>query len=340
MKDTSSKISIVVPFRNINDEAQKVDDEFVAFLLSLKEVSQCVEEVILVNDHSMEGAVKRIDEFKQPNWKLLALDADIFGKKAALRLGIEEARTEYIWTLDADVQIENFRIEKFDSFKFELKEDLIIFPVFMRSENSLLGVLQSNEWRYLQFMTRLSASVKMPMMCNGANLIFKRSIFLDKIETHQRVSSGDDMFLMSEILKENGSISLSWEAFCSVEIFPASTWQQAWHQRIRWAGKTTQLPFTKSTVLHIAFTLFSALHVLAFFGLFQLSLHLFCAKFLMMKVLVELAGMYFVFGSRMRANEIVLAIPQMLLYPFFSLLIFISSLFFVPKWKGRSVSLK
>ncbi|MFM1771740.1 MAG: hypothetical protein RLZZ71_882 [Bacteroidota bacterium] len=340
MKDTSSKISIVVPFRNINDEAQKGNEEFVAFLLSLKGVSQCVEEVILVNDHSNEESVHRIEEFKQSNWKLLALDADVFGKKAALRLGIEEAKTEYIWTLDADVQIVNFREEKFNSFQFELKGDLVILPVFMRSENSLLGILQSNEWRYLQFMTRLSAEVKMPMMCNGANLIFKRSVFLDKIESHQSVSSGDDMFLMSEILKENGIISLSWEAFCSVEIFSVNAWKQALHQRIRWAGKTTQLPFTKSTVLHIAFALLSGIHLLALFGLFQLSLHLVCAKFLMLKVLVELVGMHFVFGNRMRANEIVLAIPQMLLYPFFSLLIFISSLFFVPKWKGRRVSLK
>lgn len=340
MKDTPSKISIVVPFRNINDVSQKGDHEFVAFMLSLKEVSLCVEEVILVNDHSDEESVHRIEEFKQANWKLLSLGADVVGKKAALRLGIEEARTEYIWTLDADVQIISFREEKFNSFQFELKEDLVILPVFMRSENSLLGILQSNEWRYLQFMTRLSAKVKMPMMCNGANLIFKRSVFLDKIESHQSVSSGDDMFLMSEILKEKGSISLTWETFCSVEIFPVNTWKQALHQRIRWAGKTTQLPFTKSTVLHLAFALFSATHVLAFFGLFQMSLHLVCAKFLMLKVLIELAGMHFVFGNRMRANEIVLAIPQMLLYPFFSLLIFISSLFFVPKWKGRRVSLK
>lgn len=340
MKDTSFKISIVVPFRNINDEAQKGNEEFVAFLLSLKEVSQCVEEVILVNDHSNEESLQRIEEFKQTNWKLLALGADVFGKKAALRLGIEEAKTEYIWTLDADVQIVNFREEKFNSFQFKLKEDLAILPVFMRSENSVLGLLQSNEWRYLQLMTRLSAKAKLPMMCNGANLIFKRSVFLDKIETHQSVSSGDDMFLMSEILKEKGSISLSWETFCSVEIFPVNTWKQALHQRIRWAGKTIQLPFTKSTVLHLVFALLSALNVLAFFGLFQLSLHLVCAKFLMLKVLVELAGMYFVFGKRMRANEIVLAIPQMLLYPFFSLLIFISSLFFAPKWKGRRVSLK
>jgi glycosyltransferase involved in cell wall biosynthesis len=340
VKDTSSKISIVVPFRNINDLSQKGDDEFVAFLLSLKEVSQSVEEVILVNDHSVEGAMDRIEEFKQANWKLLALGADVFGKKAALRLGIEEAKTEYIWTLDADVQIVNFRKEKFNSFLFELKEDLVILPVFMRSENSLLGILQSNEWRYLQFMTRLSAKAKLPMMCNGANLIFKRSVFLDKIEKHQSVSSGDDMFLMSEVLKEKGSVSLSWEVFCSVEIFPVNTWKQALHQRIRWAGKTTQLPFTKSTVLHMAFALLSAMHVLAFFGIFELSLHLVCAKFLILKVFVEIVGMQYVFGNRMRANEIVLAISQMLLYPFFSLLIFISSLFFVPKWKERRVSLK
>jgi glycosyltransferase involved in cell wall biosynthesis len=320
--------------------AQSRDNDFGAFLLSLKEVSHCVEEVILVNDHSVEGAVQLIEEFKQTNWKLLALDATVFGKKAALKLGVDESKSEYIWTLDADVQIVNFSKEKFNSFQFELKEDLVILPVFMQSGNSLLDVLQSNEWRYLQFMTRFSANVKMPMMCNGANLIFRRNVFLDKIESHQHVSSGDDMFLLSEILKGKGSFSLKWESFCSVEIFPVGSLNHAWNQRIRWAGKTTRLPFTKSTVLHMLFALISAFHVLAFFGLFQISTHLQCAKILMAKIVVEIVCMCFVFHSRMRWFEILVAIPQMLLYPFFSLLIFISSLFYVPKWKGRRVSLK
>lgn len=340
MKDTSSKITVVVPFRNIEFVAKGPDEEFGAFLLSLKEVSKCVEEVILVNDHSAKEAVDLIQEFKQSNWKLLALDGENFGKKAALKLGIEEARTEYIWTLDADVLIENFSEENFGNFEIGLKEDLIILPVFMRSENSLLDILQGNEWRYLQFMTRLSAKLKMPMMCNGANLIFKRQVFLDKINSHEHISSGDDMFLLSEVLKEKGSVSVTWETICSVNIFPSSTWRETLNQRIRWAGKTTKLPNTRSSFLHIAFALLSAIHAIAFVGLFQYSLHLICAEFLLLKVLLEVSCMYSIFKVRMNWKELVVAIPQVLLYPFFSLLIFISSLFFVPKWKGRRVSLK
>ena len=340
MKDTSSKITIVVPFRNVAENGSDASHFFLQFLRSLNHISSAVHEVILVNDHSMMELVEPKENWVQQNWKWLSLKENEFGKKAALKLGIEEARTEYIWTLDADVLIENFSEENFGNFEIGLKEDLIILPVFMRSENSLLDILQSNEWRYLQFMTRLSAKLKMPMMCNGANLIFKRQVFLDKINSHEHISSGDDMFLLSEVLREKGSVSLNWERFCSVNISPSSTWRETLNQRVRWAGKTTKLPYTRSSFLHIAFALLSAIHAIAFVGLFQYSLHLICAEFLMLKVLLEVSCMYGIFKVRMNLREMVVAIPQMLLYPFFSLLIFISSLFFVPNWKGRRVSLK
>ena len=340
MKDTPSKISIVVPFRNIYSEDHSVDTSFSVFLNSLKLVSNCVEEVILVNDHSAEGAVDLIEEFKQTNWKILELDGDAVGKKAALKLGIEEARSEYIWTLDVDVQIVNFSKEKLNSFLLELKEDLVILPVFIQSENSLLDFLQSNEWRYMQLLTRFSARIKMPMMCNGANLIFKRSVFLQHINSHESVSSGDDLFLMSQILKSKGEIGMDWNGFSEVIITPVNTFKEALTQRIRWAGKTTKLPFTKSTFLHFLFALFSLLHIIALVGIFIPSMQKISIVFLLLKMSLEVLGVRNIFPNRMNLQERILFVPQMIVYPFFSLFIFITSLFFVPKWKGRRVSLK
>ena len=340
MKDTSSKITIVVPFRNISDDCHSVDRALVECARSLQFISEFVEEVIFVNDHSTDDSEKHLSGCSIPNRRILNLEDEAKGKKAALELGVREAKTEYIWTLDADVVISQFSSERFKEFESDLEQDLLIMPVYMNSGSSILDQLQTNEWRYLQFITWLSSEVKLPMMCNGANLIFKRELFIENIEAHRSISSGDDMFLLSRVLKFGGETSMCWEKFCRVEISTVNSWRESIDQRIRWAGKITKLPSTKASVLHVLFALISAIHVLAFIGLFIPSWHLESVAFLSIKVIAEVLCMCGVFSSRMKMNEAMLALPQMILYPFFSLFIFISSLFFIPKWKGRRVSLK
>jgi len=340
VKDTPSKITIVVPFRNIHGEDHFADTSFSVFLNSLKLVSNCVEEVILVNDHSTDNSSERVASFEINNWNLLALQNEKSGKKAALECGIQAAKTEYIWTLDSDVELTNFDPIRFRIFQMNLNEDLTILPVFMKTGKRLLDFAQSNEWRYMQFLTRFSARIKMPMMCNGANLIFKRSVFLQHINSHKSVSSGDDLFLMSQILRVKGEIGLDWIGFSDVTISPVNTMKEALAQRLRWAGKTTKLPLTKSTFLHFIFALFSLLHIIALVGIFLPSIQKISIVFLVLKMSIEALGVRNIFPIKMNLQERILFIPQMIVYPFFSLLIFITSLFFVPKWKGRRVSLK
>jgi glycosyltransferase involved in cell wall biosynthesis len=299
-----------------------------------------VKEVILVNDHSSDSSTEIAASFARNNWKLLSLPNEKSGKKAALEFGILEAKTDYIWTLDSDVEILDFKSNRFEEFQIELNEDLVIFPVKMNAGASVLKIFQANEWRYMQFLTWLSARVGMPMMCNGANLIFKRSVFLEHLDSHRSISGGDDLFLLARVMKSKGEIGMCWKGFCEVTIAPLETWRNAVVQRVRWAGKTTKLPLTKATFLHLLFALFSALHVLAFIGAFFPSIQKISLLFLAVKIAVEVACLSEVFSRRLKGMEWLVLLPQMVLYPFFSLSIFISSLFFIPKWKGRRVSLK
>jgi biofilm PGA synthesis N-glycosyltransferase PgaC len=340
VKDTLPKITIVVPFRNIQCQDHFEDPSFAIFLNSLKSISVWVQEVILVNDHSTDNSVERINSFKEFNWKILSLKSGEFGKKSALEKGIQEAKTEYIWTLDSDVEILNVNTSRFVEFQNELHEDLVILPVKMKSGKSVLEILQSNEWKYMQFLTWLSARMRMPMMCNGANLIFKRSVFLANIESHRLISSGDDLFLLAETMRSKGEIGLLWKGFADVVISPVTSMTEAVNQRLRWAGKTTKIPATKSSVLHFSFALFSAMHLFAVLGCFCTSFREISLMFLLVKICFEVIGIQFIFSSRIGLKGIFVLIPQLVVYPFFSLFIFISSLFFVPKWKERRVSLK
>jgi len=340
MKDTSSKITIVVPFRHILGNAESIEPSLITLIQSLEIVSGNVEEIIFVNDHSTDSSAAFLSKCGIPNLRVLSLTEDLNGKKAGLELGVNAAKTEYIWTLDSDVEVKDFHVEEFQRFQSSLKTDLVILPVRMQSGYDILKSLQTLEWRYLQFLTWSTARLKRPMMCNGANLVFKRKLFLESIESHRTVSSGDDMFLLSHVLKTKATFEVHWGSFGVIEITPVSSWIEAITQRMRWAGKTIKLPYTKSTFFHLLFALASAIHVFALVGLFVPSLHLLCAYFLIIKVLVEVLCMRSVFSIRMSGMETVVAFPQMLLYPVFSLVIFITSLFFKPKWKGRRVSLK
>ena len=96
----------------------------------------------------------------------------------------------------------------------------------------------------------------------GANLIFKRSVFLANIESHRLISSGDDLFLLAETMRSKGEIGLLWSGFVDVVISPVTSMNETVSQRLRWAGKTTKIPATKSSILHLSFALFSAVHVL------------------------------------------------------------------------------
>lgn len=340
MKDTLPKITIVVPFRNIQCQDHFEDPSFAIFLNSLKSISGWVQEVILVNDHSTDNSLDRIEYFKEFNWKVLSLAYDQIGKKSALEVGIQEAKTEYIWTLDSDVEILNLNKSRFEKFRNELHEDLVILPVKMKSGGSVLEILQCNEWKYMQLLTWLGARMQMPMMCNGANLIFKRSVFLASIESHRLISSGDDLFLLAETMRSKGEIGLLWKGFADVVISPVHSLNEALSQRLRWAGKTTKIPTTKSSVLHFSFALFSAIHLLAVLGCFFTSFREISLLFLLVKICFEVIGIRFIFSSRIGLKGIFVLIPQLVVYPFFSLFIFISSLFFVPKWKERRVSLR
>ena len=60
MIDTSYKITIVVPFRNVSDDCRSVDRELVECVHSLQLISECVEEVIFVNDHSTDDSKEHL----------------------------------------------------------------------------------------------------------------------------------------------------------------------------------------------------------------------------------------------------------------------------------------
>lgn len=206
-------------------------------------------EVIIVNDGSSDKSVEAASSFSGIT-NLLILDNKGKGKKQALRTGILAGKGNLIITTDADCRMGKNWIRTIVVF-YELKSaDLIISPVVLKALPGFPGSFQELEFISLQGITAGSALSGDPVMCNGANLAFKREIYLRHISNlHDEIASGDDIFLLHSLKTEKFSKILWLESNDAIITTESSTSLMSFlKQRSRWIskGKTYR---DKSTIL-------------------------------------------------------------------------------------------
>lgn len=106
-------ISIIIPCFN---EAENIIDT-VNMVINNIDDSVSDYEVILVDDGSGDNSREIINRLLETNGKIRALfHKENFGKGAALRSGFEQARMDWILTMDADLQIDISELKHFLPF--------------------------------------------------------------------------------------------------------------------------------------------------------------------------------------------------------------------------------
>lgn len=272
-KDESDfKLSIIVACRNEEKNLR-------ALLECFKNQSFENFELIIVNDHSSDGTFSLLTNFSLQQLK--TINATGCGKKAALAEGINAATGELIVTTDADCVFGNDWLSAIVAYYSLHKPDLIIGPVVMANGENIFENLQSVEFSSLVGSTAGAVGVNHPIMCNGANLAFKKEIWLQANDAlHHQVASGDDMFLLQFVKRQKGKIGYLKSETAKVITVPQPTLKEFIRQRTRWTGKS---------VFYIDFdTIFTALIVLGIsiaeifylFNNIQLFLLIFSAKLL------------------------------------------------------------
>ncbi len=230
-------ISIVVAVRNETGNIQNLLRDLAAINYPAEKF-----EIVIVNDHSTDDTpdqLKRIVGAIQ-NARLIDLPEGAEGKKAALALGIKNARFEVIVTTDADCGFSKNWLRCI-SLHFENEETtMVIGAVKLVSSNSFFSRLQVTEFISLAGTTAAAIGLGHPVMCNGANLAFRKTAFenVKGYAGNLQIASGDDEFLMRKIHKQypSGIRFLNYyEAVVST--FPQATIKDFFYQRLRWAGK-------------------------------------------------------------------------------------------------------
>ncbi len=234
---TYNKISVVVPFRNEENNLPKLLDG-----LLRQSYSKDNYEVILVDDHSTDRSNLLVSSFcaGNPNFRLLNLGADQQGKKRALALAIEKATGGVIVTTDADCTVPKDWLVKINCSFQDGKTMVAIGAVKIEPDSSFFSRLQAIEFSSLIGSSAATLSYGVPTMCNGANLAFRKTAFVEVggYEGNLDIASGDDEFLMRKISKHfPKAISFIPETDSVVSTLAHQTLAGFVNQRIRWAGK-------------------------------------------------------------------------------------------------------
>ncbi len=276
-------ISVVIPFHNESKNLEALIE-----VLKYQEYPIDNHEVILVDDHSTDDSLQIADVLAKSvvNIKCVRNKRNV-GKKYALYAGIEQAKGENILISDADCRFSPEWITLFASFisaNPELK--LISSGVKLKGDNRFIQSYQSLEFSSLVASGAASFFQKDPIMCNGANLAFRKELFLEAFEyMHPEINTGDDIFLMLYTKKKypgKYAFMKNNDAFTTSSTL--KNWKDLILQRIRWSSKSTYYRdfYIIITAILVLFINLSLL-ILFISSFFQPVLFIFFLFFLFMK---------------------------------------------------------
>ena len=333
-------ISIIVAVRN---EAKNIHKLFSS--LESQSYPKELFEVIFIDDQSEDETASLIQEFRNKSKiKVIIIHSDIninssrSPKKAALTQGIEMARGNFILTTDGDCRMSKHWL--FSMMKpFNDRVQLVSGPVVINPGNKLLTKIQSLEFASLIGSGGALISLNYPLMCNGANLAFRKSAFtqVGGYKGKDQFSSGDDVYLMHKIHHQfKNSICFNKSSSSIVYTNPVENFSELINQRRRWASKWNSYQLSYSSLL--AVILF--LHYLSFLGLIVVMIIYHSIIFSGIALIAIKLIIDFIFLKKvMKFCNLPFRIPvyllTSLLYPFYALTIGIIVHFGKWNWKGR-----
>jgi cellulose synthase/poly-beta-1,6-N-acetylglucosamine synthase-like glycosyltransferase len=208
-------------------------------------------EIIVVDDHSTDNTISEVQRIKQrnANIKLVNLaeqQSSANGKKAAIASGVDQARGELIITTDADCRFNRQWLSCIVKYYSQHQPVMISAPVAFLPQKSVGGKFMELEFISLVTAGAGALGLNKPLMCNGANLAFRRDVFLElkPFQESEKWASGDDMFLMQNIREKYGSHAIHFlkSSGAIVKTKAPAGVKEFIMQRIRWGSKTRAYP--------------------------------------------------------------------------------------------------
>lgn len=316
-------ISVIIPCRNEEENIESILED-----LSSQDYPGGRYEVIIVDDNSSDATAARAGAFiNAGNIRLIKSDGS--GKKNAILSGVKEASGELIVTADADCRFGKSWLATIDAFYSEHNPALIIMPVAISEARGLLNTFQEMEFLALQGVTAGTALAGSPVMCNGANLAFRKDAYLAEAASLRfDVPSGDDIFLLQAVKKKH-SHDIRWLGSESVLAITTgkSSAARLLEQRWRWISKSSG--YTDKFTLILGFVTFVTILIQALLTLAAFADPAFIAPaflYLFLKSVPDLLLILNRAGAYRVASNAEWFVPFQVLYPFYVLAVLVTGL--------------
>jgi cellulose synthase/poly-beta-1,6-N-acetylglucosamine synthase-like glycosyltransferase len=333
-------ISIIIPFRNEKDN----------ILHSLKSVtnqslSHNQYEVLYIDDNSEDDSFNILKSAEKPEnifiYKSPFTSEEKAHKKKALNFAIQKAKGEIIITTDADCTHKTEWLETMVSY-FDKKTAFVSGPVEFYSNKTLFQNLQKIEFSSLILVGAGLIGNNTPIICNAANLGFRKSIFnkVGGYKDNLNLSSGDDEFLMQKIHRQTDfKIKFCFNKDAISSTAPNASIDEFYQQRRRWASKGFHYVDKNITLKLIAIFLFYlSLPIQILLGIFVNPVFIisgvgsFVLKIIFEFKIVQIDSKN-LFG---RSGNMIFLIAEFLHIPYILVSGF-AGLFGNYKWKGRTI---
>jgi biofilm PGA synthesis N-glycosyltransferase PgaC len=321
----ANDITVIVPFRNEELNLR-------AFVAGINLLSRVPKKIIFINDHSTDKSCEVIHGLTAGNYCIL--ENQLEGKKAAVNFGVNESDTLFCLTWDADIIMNNDFFAVLEQYQVC---DMQILPVSMLSKRPMQHFAEL-DYTFSNMMNWIGAA-KRPILASGANLLFCREDYLalSSLDKHRAIASGDDMFLLQDFLKANKSVKLTLDRALMIQTAAPDSLKQFYDQRLRWIGKSKYVKDAYANMFGIISLLLSYFFLVVMVylianGSYRDALLLFCGRTLL-DLFITLP--IIIFNKR---TILLLALPLVeIFYPFYVFSLLLGTVFYQPKWKGRTI---
>jgi poly-beta-1,6-N-acetyl-D-glucosamine synthase len=243
-----NSITVIIPVRN---EAPSI----AVLLQQLQAIDYPDFEVIVVDDHSEDQTKELTSFFSGKDKRIRLITNEGTGKKKAITTGIDQAKGAIIVTTDGDCQVQQGWLHRLNQH-FQDSATVMVFGGVSIQSHSFFSALQALEFSSLTGSGVALWALGKPVMCNGANLAFRRDVFQEVggYAGNEHVASGDDEFLMRKILhRYPDGVSFLNQREGNVQTKAARDVRSFFQQRFRWAGKWkyNQSTFARNLAIYI-----------------------------------------------------------------------------------------
>jgi biofilm PGA synthesis N-glycosyltransferase PgaC len=329
-------------------EIPSVKEQFITVIIPVRNEEKCIKallnnislqvydafEVIVVDDHSEDQTMEILSGLTISN--LVLLKNSGIGKKQAINTAIACAKGSIIVTTDGDCSVQPQWLKSINSLFSDNRIAMVLGGVAIQSHD-FFSRLQGIEMASLVGTAASTVSLGYPTMCNGANLAFKKQAF-EKVlgyADNLHIPSGDDEFLLHKINRQfPGGVKFLYNEHAVVRTRSQLTVADFLQQRLRWAAKwrfNTSRVAKVLAVFILSVQLSFLVSGVALFVSFQFLL----LALLLAKILLEAFYLWKVCNFlKVRWAWLTFLVLQVA-YPFYVVMIGITSNFMTYTWKGR-----